>query len=36
MYVNPFWMGVLITIVVEIVTCIMYAIMSDGGKGRKK
>jgi hypothetical protein len=31
MYVSPFWMGVLITIVVEIVACIMYAIMSDGG-----
>lgn len=29
MYVNPFWFGVLCTILVEIVTCIIYAVASD-------
>jgi hypothetical protein len=34
MYVNPFWMGVLLTIVAEIIACIVYAIVqnSKGGK----
>jgi hypothetical protein len=33
MYVNPFWFGVFVTIVVEIVFCIVYAIVdSKGGK----
>ena len=34
MYVNPFWFGVLVTIVVEIVACIVYAVVQDtkGGK----
>lgn len=35
MYVNPFWMGVLVTIVVEIVACVMYALASDCRKGKK-
>ena len=34
MYVNPFWMGVLVTVVVEIIACIIYAMNSNGGKGR--
>lgn len=33
MLVNPFWFGVLMTIVVEILLCIVYA-MFDGGKKR--
>lgn len=33
MYVDPFWMGVFVTIVVEIVACIAYALVSTrGGK----
>ena len=33
MWVNPFWLGVLVTIVVEIVACIIYAISQvSGGK----
>ena len=34
MYVNPFWFGVFVTIVVEIVACVIYAIV-DGNKGGK-
>ena len=30
MYVNPFWMGVLMTIVTEIILCIGYAIIKGG------
>ena len=36
MYVNPFWMGVLVTVVVEIVACIVYAAVSTSGRGKKK
>ena len=36
MYVNPFWFGVLITIIVEIIACIVYAAISNGKKGNKK
>lgn len=34
MYVNPFWFGVFVTIMVEIVACIAYAIVEStkGGK----
>jgi hypothetical protein len=34
MYVNPFWFGVLVTIIVEIFGCIVYAALSTrkGGK----
>ena len=32
MYVNPFWFGVLVTIVVEIVACVVYAMVLTGGK----
>lgn len=34
MYVNPFWFGVFVTIMVEIVVCIAYAIVAStkGGK----
>ena len=35
MYVNPFWLGVLITVVVEIVACIVYAAMSNSKGGKK-
>ncbi len=36
MYVNPFWFGVLVTVIVEIVACIVYAIASQNKKGTKK
>lgn len=36
MYVNPFWFGVFVTIVVEIVACIIYAIVSNSKGGEKK
>ena len=36
MYVNPFWFGVLVTIVVEIVGCIMYAALSTRKGGKKQ
>ena len=32
MYVNPFWFGVLVTIVVEVLACVVYAI-SQSNKG---
>lgn len=32
MYVNPFWFGVICTIVVEIVACIIYAVVSTNKK----
>ena len=32
MYVNPFWLGVLVTVVVEIIACIIYG-MSIGTRG---
>ena len=35
MYVNPFWVGVLMTIVVEIVACIVYATVSTNKRGKK-
>lgn len=34
MYVNPFWMGVLTTIIVEILLCVVYA-ASGNNKGGK-
>ena len=34
MYVNPFWMGVLVTVVIEIIACIVYAAVTTKG-GRK-
>ena len=34
MYVNPFWFGVLVTIVTELVACIAYAMVSTRGKRR--
>ncbi len=36
MYVNPFWLGVLVTIIVEIVACIVYAAILEHKKGKKK
>ena len=36
MYVNPFWFGVLVTIIVEIVACIVYAAISNSKRGTKK
>ena len=36
MYVNPFWLGVLVTIVVEIVLCIVYAATLNCKRGGKK
>lgn len=35
MYVNPFWLGVLTTIVVEIVACVVFAAI-EISKGAKK
>ena len=32
MYVNPFWFGVVCTVLVEIVVCIGYAIATGGKK----
>ena len=32
MYVNPFWLGVLTTVVVEIVACVIYAMIQTGGR----
>lgn len=34
MYVNPFWMGVFVTIVVEIIACIVYALVSTNKRGK--
>jgi hypothetical protein len=36
MYVNPFWLGVLVTVAVEIVACIVYAAISEHKKGTRK
>lgn len=35
MYVNPFWMGVLVTIIVEIAACIVLAVVSNNKGGKK-
>lgn len=35
MYVNPFWMGVLVTVIVEIVACIVYAAVTQSKGGKK-
>ena len=35
MYVDPFVCGVFVTIVVEIVACIIYAMVSSGKGGKK-
>lgn len=35
MYVNPFWMGVLVTIVVEIVGLFGYALIETHRRGKK-
>ena len=35
MLVNPFWFGVLMTIVVEILLCIVYAMFDANKRGRK-
>ena len=35
MYVNPFWFGVFCTIVVEIVACIVFAIVENYKGGEK-
>ena len=35
MYVNPFIMGILLTIVVEIVACIIYAAVVTNRGGRR-
>lgn len=36
MWVNPFWLGVLFTIIVEIVACIVYAVIENNKGGGKK
>ena len=36
MYVNPFWLGVLVTVIVEILACIIFAAVSEDKKGKKK
>lgn len=33
MYVDPFWMGVIVTFVTEILACILYAAI-NGKKGK--
>lgn len=35
MYVNPFWFGVICTVLVEIVGCIVYAVVSNNKRGKK-
>ena len=35
MYVNPFWFGVFVTILGEIVACIVYAVVQDNKRGKK-
>ena len=35
MYVNPFFFGIFVTILVEIVACIVYAAVWNGKKGKK-
>ena len=35
MTVNPFWMGVLVAIIVEIVACIVFAVVSNNKGGKK-
>ena len=34
MYVNPFWFGVIVTVLVEIVACIIYAVSQSNGGGK--
>ena len=36
MYVNPFIAGVFVTLLVEIVACIVYAAVLEHKKGKKK
>ena len=36
MYVNPFWFGVLVTIIVEIIACVVFAAVANNKKGDKK
>ena len=33
MWVNPFWFGVIVTIIVEIVACIIYAVSTVNKRG---
>lgn len=35
MYVNPFWLGVLVTVVVEIVGIFIYAMALTWKRGKK-
>ena len=35
MYVNPFWFGVIVTVVVELVGLFGYAFMEAGKRGKK-
>ena len=35
MHVDPFWFGVLTTIVVELIACIVYAAISENKRGGK-
>lgn len=35
MYVNPFWFGVFLTIVVEILLCIGYAVYENNKGGKR-
>lgn len=36
MYIPEFWCGVVVTLVVEVVAVIAYAVYSDHKKGEKK
>lgn len=35
MWVDPFWFGVFVTIVTELVACIVYAVASQNKGGKK-
>lgn len=35
MYVNPFVAGVIITLLIEVVACIVYAAISEHKRGKK-
>lgn len=35
MYVNPFWFGVLMTLLAEVIFCIVYAALTQHNRGKK-
>ena len=36
MYVNPFWFGVICTLVVEVITIVVAAIVVQSGGGKRE